>query len=204
MFYTIYKITNTINGKFYIGKHKTKDLDDGYMGSGKILKHAISKYGLDNFHKEILHICKDEAHMDLLESILVVPDAETNYNLCEGGKGGWSFINAQPEIRQKRREHGKLRPLEHFKRMGKANANHTSQRMKTLHAEGKIRYDTWKGKKHTDEQKQKLSAVMKEKQKGSKNSQYGTCWITNGRENKKIKRQDLNAWIEQGYRQGRI
>jgi len=98
MFYTIYKTTNLVNGKFYIGKHKTKDLDDGYMGSGKILKHAISKYGLDNFHKEILHICESEKQMNALEKILVVPDIEMNYNLCDGGKGGFGYINANQEI----------------------------------------------------------------------------------------------------------
>ena len=53
--YMIYKITNTINGKIYIGKHKCDDLDDGYFGSGKRLWIAINKYGLENFvfHMEI-------------------------------------------------------------------------------------------------------------------------------------------------------
>jgi hypothetical protein len=73
MYYTIYKTTNLINGKFYIGKHQTKNLNDDYIGSGKLLIRAVKKHGIENFHKEILFICESEKHMNLLEKILVVP-----------------------------------------------------------------------------------------------------------------------------------
>ena len=203
MYYIIYKTTNLINGMFYIGKHKTKNLNDTYVGSGKLLKKAIKKYGLENFYREVLHICKNERHMNILENILVVPDREINYNLCSGGNGGFSYINRElaskmrnVRVKNIKNAHNKASVLKATK--------HSSETMKRTHAQGKIRHDTFKGKKHTDEWKQALSFIMKEKSKGVNNSQYGTCWVTDGSNNKKIKKEDISIWIEKGYRKGRV
>jgi len=46
-YYIVYKIRNKINGRVYIETHKTKNLEDGYMGSGKYLKRAIEKHGVE-------------------------------------------------------------------------------------------------------------------------------------------------------------
>ena len=71
MFYTIYKITNNVNGKYYIGKHQTKDLNDGYMGSGKFIKRAIEKYGVKNFTKEIIHVFDNEKDRNIIGNNVV-------------------------------------------------------------------------------------------------------------------------------------
>src|SRR5574343_246116 len=87
-FYTVYKTTNKVNGKIYVGFHSTNDLDDGYLGSGKILKRAIEKYGVDNFKKEYIAIFDNRKDAENLEREIVNKDfvcEETNYNVSVGG-----------------------------------------------------------------------------------------------------------------------
>jgi hypothetical protein len=60
---------------------------------------------------------------------------------------------------------------------------------------------TWKGKKHKDETKARIGKVNSVKQSGSGNSQYGTMWITNGLDNKKVKKDSI---VPIGYRKGRV
>lgn len=94
MYYTIYKTTNLINGKYYFGKHQTENLQDNYLGSGVTISEAIEKYGKVNFSKEIIHIFEDEISMNLKE-IELITDAIINdplsYNLTGGGEGGPHF-----------------------------------------------------------------------------------------------------------------
>ena len=92
----VYKITNSINGKWYIGKRRHKNpYEDDYMGSGKLIKLAIKKYGKDNFTKEIIDIFDTDEEAALLESILVTKESlcSMSYNMHEGGLGGFAHLN---------------------------------------------------------------------------------------------------------------
>lgn len=213
MFYTIYKITNKINGKYYIGMHKTKNLDDGYMGSGKLLKRAINKHGIENFTKEILHIFDNEEDMKRKEKELIILN-EMSYNLCEGGKGGWSFVNRCILTKEDRQKSGRksfnLRKEKGIEKDNaiklnnviKLNPELEEKRKQTLFERyGSRGVKSFYGKTHTEETKQKM---RKSKNVGISNPSYGTCWITNGKENKKIKKEELDFWVNQGYNKGRI
>lgn len=92
MYYTIYKTTNKINDKIYVGYHSTKDLNDNYIGSGKALSQAIEKNGRHNFVKEVLYVFPTKREALQKERELVneqfVQRTDT-YNMKVGGEGGW-------------------------------------------------------------------------------------------------------------------
>jgi group I intron endonuclease len=157
----IYKTTNLVNGKFYIGKHQTKNLDDGYIGSGKLLRRAVKKYGIENFHKEILHVCESEKQMNVLEKILVVPDLELNYNLCDGGKGGFGFLN-KTGLNNKGKDQ-KIIGQKISKALKGKVFPHMADKMKERHKSGLVRYDTFTGRKHSEETKRKISEARKKR-----------------------------------------
>lgn len=87
----IYKTTNLINGKFYIGKSE-KPINESttYYGSGILLKKAIKKYGKDNFKKEIIDTANDILGLDEKEQywIDITKAKLIGYNIADGGTGG--------------------------------------------------------------------------------------------------------------------
>lgn len=90
----IYKTTNLINGKFYIGKDEKNNPD--YYGSGLILNRAIKKNGKENFVKEILEVCNDSKHLCEREIYWIneLNSIRPNgYNIALGGLGGDTFTN---------------------------------------------------------------------------------------------------------------
>jgi hypothetical protein len=209
MFYLVYKITNTINNKIYIGCHKTKDKNDNYFGSGKYLKNAIKKYGIENFTKDIIFEASSAEEMFEKEKELV-EIGPNSYNLKSGGFGGFDFINKKLTSEDRKRV-GKLGNIALRKRLNeepefrKWFIERNRENTKRLHQEGKIKNwsetYSWLGKKHKEESKKKIGKANSIHQKGSGNSQYGTMWITNGSNSIRIKKNDE---IPNGWKKGRV
>lgn len=210
MYYTVYRITNLVNDRIYIGVHKTTDLNDSYMGSGKLLKASIKKHGIENFKKEYLAIFDNPDDMFEMESELVNEEfvkSSSSYNIKEGGNGGWDFANQvldlNPHIRTAASVIGraglqrKMLDPEYAKDfIAKARA-----RMKRTNDSGKIKHNAFSGKSHSIETRKQMSSSHKGKHQGKANSQFGSMWITDRVSNKKISKDDP---IPEGWMKGRV
>lgn len=104
IFNTFYKITNLINGKYYYGVHRTKNLNDSYLGSGKLIRQAVKKYGKENFVKEVLCLFNTYEESLKFESEFITGNLLTDplcYNLTEGGKGWFGDGRPSPSLGRK-------------------------------------------------------------------------------------------------------
>lgn len=125
--YLVYKIKNKVNNRIYIGIHLTSNPNDGYLGSGLVMKRAINKHGPENFEKVILFDYDNKEDMLRMERILVdeyfVNQPDT-YNLRRGGTGGQAFGHV---VKQETRE--KIRKGH----LGKVVSDETRYKLKISH-----------------------------------------------------------------------
>lgn len=105
-YHFVYKTVNKANGKYYIGKHSTDDLNDGYLGSGTLLKKALKKYGKENFEREIICFCSSSEEVYAKEHEIVTQEIVNDpmsYNLRCGGEGAQK-IYSEEEAKERRLE----------------------------------------------------------------------------------------------------
>lgn len=224
----IYKITNESTGEYYYGKHKTSDINDGYMSSSKVLKKYYELSGYSNITKSYECFVNTDKELNIAESKYIGNLWETDnhcLNLMPGGNGGFDYINKtytsdQRSINKKKEYENKS---DEYKKKYSDNVKNIMEEWKASLTEeefskykqnitdglkefNRLHPGFWAGernpffgKTHTDESKKKISRS----QTGVLNSQYGTMWICNDvtKESKKILKTDS---IPDGWRKGKI
>lgn len=179
------------------------------MGSGRYLKAAIKKYGIENFKREILefHNSKDELYSREKELVNreLIKDPMC-MNIMEGGRGG--FISDEQQKSRSRAAAAGLRDKRNsdpaYDILWRTTHKAARKRGKDHPWFGKQCY-SWLDKEHSESTKRKIGEMSSLAQKGELNSQYGTCWIYNLhlKENKKIKSEQLEEYLKLGWIKGR-
>ena len=220
MYHYFYKITNRINGHYYYGVHSTSDIDDGYMCSGKRLKHAKNLYGIENFDKEIIKFFDSDEDAYEYESQIVTQDLVKDDNCYNCMLGGYGYHNKGLATVRDKEGNCFYVPIDDPRYLsgelfgitkGKVVVKDKNENI-ILVDKDDPRYlsgelvSVWSGKSHTDETKQKMKEKHKGNnyQKGENNSQYGTCWVTKDGKNKKISSDEIDEYLNQGYKKGRF
>lgn len=185
-YHFIYKTTNKINEKYYIGMHSTDIIEDGYIGSGTILWHAIKKYGIENFKRETLEFFPDRCSLRDREKEIVnefLLKDPLCMNICRGG-GSDRYGTTTPNR--------KSRPLsdEHKKHISENCLGKSGKYIRTEEIKNKLSL-AFKGIKISEETKKQISQ-----------SCIGKKWIHNDqtKETRQIKK---GVEIPSGWKLGR-
>ena len=196
MYGYIYKITNLLNNKIYIGKHKYSkyELDESYITSGIIINQSISKHGIENFNIELIDKASSLEELNQLE-IFYIKEFNSKYpigyNLTDGGDGARGIDSWNK---------GQTKESNELVRLNTEKSKQTKMK-KYGNAFGKL------NKQLSEEHKQKI----KETNKNQKPSEYckyissirnkGTHFYNNGSIEKKFKD---NECIPHGFVKGRL
>ena len=204
MYFYVYQITNLLNNKIYVGKHKSAKhpFENGYYGSGRQIKHAIAKYGIEHFQKEVLHYCDSMEEMSAKELSIVTEDfvkRKDTYNMHKGGNGGWDHYNGSDKHREKSRLGGRnssSRASNPFKDPEFQKTVAWTRDYERLREIGKLA--------NTAEAnlKRKITFEQTKHSQGEKNSQFGRIWISNVL-TKEVKRITINDTIPEGWVRGK-
>jgi hypothetical protein len=193
-----------------VGAHKTDNKNDEYFGSGLLLKRSVEKHGKENFNKEILFECVTELDMWQKESEIVDEEfvaRNDTYNVKLGGYGGFDYINKNKlyhkhsnsvliEMRKKGNDIKKM--------LWETDAEYRTEYSKKLSMSAKVwqsvNGNPFKNRKHSEETKEKIRKSRLGKVTGRNNPSYGKQWVTNGTENKLVKKENIPS----GWKKGRV
>jgi len=206
MHYTVYKTTCIINNKFYIGAHKTKNLDDGYLGSGTIFCNSLKKHKKENFRKELLADFDNSKEMFALEKELVANEKGNPLcmNIREGGLGGFDYTQIIHSVLMKTDCNFRTKTIEHCRQispLGIASPGSIVNSEEARCRGNKKGKESWSGMHH----KQETRRIMSEKKQGPKNNQFGKIWVYSLTDKRSviITKDLLPQYLSSGYLIGR-
>ena len=228
--WTVYRTTNLVNGRFYLGQHKTANPQDDYLGSGTVIRLAIAKYGISSFKKEVLFIFNTSEEADVKEIELIKTELGNPlcYNLTNGGNSGWEWLNRSGivqrdwELNRESRTKAikvavKAKWDDPSHRISHGAANRSTQaKMKqsqghkrqwsTVTADereaiGRARSERWKAMPED-----RMSEVRKKcaKARLGNPSHSGKRWVNLNGVNKLIPASEFEILLSKGWKQGRI
>ena len=195
----IYKTTNLITKKFYIGKHSSQNIEiDTYLGSGILLERAIKKYGKHNFKKQILYTYQTEEQALQKQRQIVNQQfvkQEDTYNMTLGGHGSWQHVKGLIPVKDEfgnnllvkgndpRILSGQLKSI--FKSTMWITNGKCNKRIKN---DSLIPIGWWKGRK-----------MSLDYLKGQNNPTRNKIWINNGKQERRIEK---DRKIPSGWKRG--
>lgn len=183
MYGYIYMVINKINGKRYIGKHKSQKFDPRYLGSGVVLKEAKLKYGIENFYSILIETCNSLEELDQQEQFWIetykAVQNSNFYNIQKGGAGGFDHIN------------GYL-PHSHLGKPVEESTKHLIS-------------ESLKGKPKSSEHKAAISAtrIANGSAKGNRNPNWNKVCLTDGNQEIHVPKEQVNDYLVAGWRLGR-
>lgn len=220
-YYYTYKITCLKGGlkdHYYYGQHHTDDLNDGYCGSGAIIRKYYKKYGaIENvtYVKDIISFYSNSTELNEAEIVLIGDNYKNDpmcLNITHGSYKEWteeSRKNASESAKQRTDRgsswnKGKHMPdgfgkkiSTYFKENGHPfEGKHHAEETKQLQREKALgRPSAFKGKHHTEENRKYFSEIAKQRPK--------KCWIHKDDEEKYVPVSDVQKYIDEGYILGR-
>lgn len=213
-YHFVYKTTHTSSGKYYIGVHSTDNLEDGYLGSGLIIKNSIAVYGSRAFTRTIIKHFSTREDAFLEESLLVTKELIDSdvfcLNLKPGGFGGWgptsqkhkeTTLAAGRKTQKWLRENDPEWVAKNFQ--ARSESVSSSYKVGTRTPRGWSKEDRICAQSEESRARRIKTFSVIGHAKGEKNSQFGTCWVSDSKETKKIPLSLLDDYISLGYRRGR-
>jgi hypothetical protein len=214
----VYKITCTkgkFKDKFYFGQHTTNNINDGYKGSGCLIKDYYKKYPND-YIKEIISFHNTQEELNKAEYDIILPYLNTQMclNRKEGGgnnklseetkrklselhkgiKSPKKGIPLSEETKQKISD--KLKSQGVWNKGKKGLYHHTEESKQKMSAAHKGIPNIMKGKHYSGDMKIKMSTLRSENNKNRR-------WVTNGIINHFVLIDDVDYYLSIGYNLGK-